>query len=161
MDYRSSHKLGRRALLVIALFVVIGQVYAKIYKWVDEKGVTHYTDSPPDGKGQELAPTQAPSDEEVERAKERLDRRLEQQRRREESRQEQREKIQQQKAAKQREKVESKKRCIRARQNLHVLEIQRPVYWIDEKGERVFLDDDTRTRKIERMKANIETYCRP
>lgn len=36
--------------------------HAAIYKWVDEKGVTHYTEQPPaSGKGQEIQPRTTPA----------------------------------------------------------------------------------------------------
>lgn len=36
-----------RILLLASLFLVAASVNAAVYKWVDEKGVVHYTDQPP------------------------------------------------------------------------------------------------------------------
>lgn len=46
----------RRSILVaLVLMAAAFGVLAELYKWVDEKGVTHYTESPPPGKkAQEL-----------------------------------------------------------------------------------------------------------
>jgi hypothetical protein len=54
---------------------------------------------------------------------------------------------------------DGKWRCILARQNLHLLEMQRPVYYIDERGERVYLDDQVRAAEMEWMRAEIAEYC--
>lgn len=43
--------------LPLLLAVLSAPCQAAIYKWVDEKGVTHYTEQPPaSGKGQEIQP---------------------------------------------------------------------------------------------------------
>lgn len=43
--------------LTLLLAMLSTPCQAAIYKWVDEKGVTHYTEQPPpDGKGQEIEP---------------------------------------------------------------------------------------------------------
>ncbi len=48
---------------------------------------------------------------------------------------------------------------MRARQNLYVLQQQRPVYFLNEKGEEVFLDDKVRAAQIESAKEQIDAYC--
>ena len=57
--------------------------------------------------------------------------------------------------------VARKKICIRARQNLHVLLVQRPVFYIDENGQYVYLDEETRLAEIERMRQLIAENCEP
>ena len=37
------------AIQVIVLFLVVGNSYAALYKWVDADGNTHYTQNPPSG----------------------------------------------------------------------------------------------------------------
>jgi hypothetical protein len=46
-----------------------------------------------------------------------------------------------------------------AQQNLHSLLMERPVYYIDEKGERVFLDDASHKAEIARMRELIKEHC--
>ena len=53
-----------------------------------------------------------------------------------------------------------KERCITARNNLEGLQKDRPVYTLDEKGERRFLDDKTRAAEVVRAKKEISTYCK-
>lgn len=49
-----------RALLVLLMLVAPLAAAAEVYKWVDEKGVVHYTDQPPadDAKPAKLPPLQ-------------------------------------------------------------------------------------------------------
>jgi hypothetical protein len=49
-----------RTLLLAAIFVATAPAYAEVYKWVDEKGVVHYTDKPPteNAKPAQLPPLQ-------------------------------------------------------------------------------------------------------
>ena len=39
-------KAGKIILVIFILFFVLGIASAEIYKWVDENGITHYSDSP-------------------------------------------------------------------------------------------------------------------
>ena len=57
--------------------------------------------------------------------------------------------------------VAKKQICIRARQNLHVLQVQRPVFYIDENGNYVYLDDKSRLSEISRMMKLIADNCEP
>ena len=53
-----------------------------------------------------------------------------------------------------------RQQCTAAQRNLRVLSEQRPVYRINEKGEREFIEDADRPQAIERAKQGVETYCR-
>ena len=44
-------------------------------------------------------------------------------------------------------------------QNLHALLMNRPVYYINEKGERVFLDDAEHKAEIERQRQLVQDNC--
>ncbi|WP_223668655.1 DUF4124 domain-containing protein [Kangiella shandongensis] len=41
---------GRRILLLIITSLMVSAAHAKIYKWVDEHGNTHFSDKPPKNK---------------------------------------------------------------------------------------------------------------
>lgn len=145
-------------MLAGLLFAAPG--HAQIYRWVDEHGNVHYGDCPPpECEGVEVPPAPGPSPEEAERARERLERLREEQRRAEEIRRQAAEVERLRKEEAERIAVYRKRRCILARQNLHMLEMQRPVYYIDERGERVYLDDQARAAEMERMRAEIAEYC--
>jgi len=58
----------------------------------------------------------------------------------------------------------SRSQCAQAhlhhgQQNLHNLLMNRPVYYIDEKGERVYLDDAAHKAEIERQRQLIRENC--
>ncbi len=51
-----NHLINRRILLVIALFGLVAALPAQavsLYKWVDENGRVHYSQTPPDAKARE------------------------------------------------------------------------------------------------------------
>ncbi len=148
-----------RAAPVIVLLAVAAAV--PVYKWVDDDGRVHYSDRRPPGDGSaeplELLP--APSDAEVQSARERvaalesraraaLDERaaaLERQRREEQ--------------LAEAERADRLRRCDFARRTLATLQIRRPVYRIDASGERVYLDDASRAAEVERTQRDIATSC--
>ena len=111
---------------------------SEIYKWTDEEGNVHYSDCPPPPScdAEKIEAESAPDPSEVRKAQQRLDKMLQ-------------------------IAVARKKICIRARQNLHVLLVQRPVFYIDENGQYVYLDEETRLAEIERMRQLIADNCEP
>ena len=146
--------------LVLLLFIAGGS-FAAIYKWVDDKGVIHYSATPPpSGKTKEIEIEAAPSEKEMQQSRDRMEKLMEYQEQSDELRRESAEKKSREKSDEQRYLVESKKRCIRAQQNLHTLKKERAVYSINEKGERVYLDDVMRDAQIELMEKEINTYCK-
>jgi len=141
--------------------VAVALAAGPIYKWVDEQGNVHYGDQPPasEGEVEELLLLPAPEETEVLEAQARLDRLLSEQQANRESRAADRERQLLQQELEEAQRVQRLRNCLRARQNLHVLEIRRPVYSIDEKGEYVYLDDQQRAAEMQRMRAEIEENC--
>jgi hypothetical protein len=144
-----------RALLVLFLAAVIPDV-AAVYKWVDEKGVTHYTEEPPpDRKATKVeikpsAPTSRGADSpddwkqrEYEFRKNRLDK-------------EKAEATEKQKT--ERDAAGRRNRCLRARHALDILQ-SRPVYRINERGERVFIEDKERAKETEEWREIARENC--
>lgn len=151
-----------KAVSMVALALAVASAaVAGMYKWTDAQGSVHYGERPPPGsEAREIKPAAPPPEEEAERDRERWDRILERQQRSDELRREDKERRQQEKAAQQQRELERKRMCASARSNLQTLEQQRPVYRIDDKGERVFLDADQRASEIARLKALIAEHCR-
>lgn len=156
--------MQREWLLVVLLATAAAVLGATLYKWVDERGVTHYSETPPaKQKAQEIQiqppppsgvestkPPQAPPKTWQQKA-------LEAQLRRETA--ERQEEAEQARAREvERQRLE---RCLWARQTLHTLQMQRPVYQLNEYGERVYIDDAKRAAEIERMKQRIQSNCNP
>lgn len=151
----------RIALHLFICFLVATDALAEMYKCIDKDGKVHYGDKQQaDCEIMDIEPLPVPSEDEVQRSRERLEKRLEHLKRSEEFRREEEEKKKKEKAAKRRQKIEYKRRCILAQQNLSTLMLKRPVYSINEKGERVYLDDTTRKAEIDRLKKEIATYCK-
>ena len=156
-------RAARAALLTVLLGVVLGSGLsaAQVYKWVDDKGVTHYSESPPPDKKEQAKKlnTTTPSGFGVSSAKEAksaadLEADFKQRRiaRDEQDRKET-------KAADD-ERKDAVKRCGKARQSLGELRAPVPLYDINEKGEKVYLEDDQRKIQIDETEAAIKRYCR-
>jgi hypothetical protein len=143
-----------RAVLVALALVSLPA--AAVYKWVDEKGVTHYTEEPPaDGKATRIetrtvgpgGTTGATDDwkqKELERRKERLDR-------------DHAEDYAKRKS--EHDAAVRANRCLESRRRLATLERARPVYQINERGEKVYLEDQDRPRQVEQARAQVEKSC--
>ena len=128
---------------------------AATYKWVDEKGVVHYSDTPPAGKpGQKLniAPpppldSQAPqrSRSWQEQLQDSNERRHQEEKQQMEARQKAR---------------EAEQKCLRARSALDSLQRDRPLYRVDQQGERVFMEDAERRRLAESWQQQADAHCK-
>ncbi len=153
--------LNHRVLIALMLSAAAAQ--AGVYRWVDKEGKIHYSDSPPAAgtPAQKLVPDAGPNEEVQKAARERLEQSLEQQKRRDDALNEEREKQQKDQEAAAQKAAQKEELCRAARQNLETLEMQGPVYSVDEKGARVFLDDAARPEEIARVKGEIETNCKP
>ena len=137
------------------LWALVVPGIAQVYKWVDEKGVTHYGERPPPGKKaqeveQRLAnPGSAPGKAAQPGWKEQD---LEFRRRRIET---------EQAEAKQKQEQEAQRRdCNQARDQLAQMRTARGLYRLDEKGERVFQSDDQRSASIARLEQQVAERCR-
>ncbi len=147
----------RRALIGVALACAAFALPAHaIYKWVDEKGVTHFSEHPPpDGrKATRVEPkvtppsTQAPATDWKQREQELRGKRLEK---------EQQEEYRKAKAHN--EMAERRNRCLRAQRELTVLSRQTPVYSINEKGEKVYLEDKDRPAELASARREVQAWC--
>lgn len=168
-------------ILAAASCVLAAGAYAATYKWVDDQGVTHYGEKPPPGqKSQEVkirtgppASPAAPAETPAAKGKEAPAAkgkdgppatRLQEQEREFQQRRVDRmdkEREEEKEQARLRAEAERTKRaCITARNNLEAFNKDLPVYHLDEKGERKFVDDKTRAAEIVKAKKEIATYCK-
>jgi hypothetical protein len=147
-------------LLAAFILVLPGPVLTGIYKWTDADGNVHYGERPPpDAQSRELPSAPPPPEADVMRSQERLDRLLERQQRSEQLRQEDQVREAQEEEQAARLAADRRQRCIAARNQMHRLRMQRAIYTIDEQGERVYLDDEARSRLIELRQREIEAFC--
>lgn len=137
-----------------ALCAATGASAEAMYKWVDDKGTTHFSsEPPPEGKGQKIEvkpvppssskPVQRPEDW-APRASELREERLKKERKEEDARQ----------------AVErGKARCLRAQSDLDRLRSARRVYSTNERGERVYMDDQARATETEKAERLARSAC--
>lgn len=153
------HPAPRRTLIrLAAAFAALALMPAHgIYKWVDEKGVTHFSEHPPaDGRkatkvepkvtppSSDARPSQDWKQREMEMRKQRIEREQQDDRRR---------------AVEHNRSAERKNRCNYAQRQLHIVSSARPVYSVNEKGERVYLEDKDRAAEAAGWRKEVETYC--
>jgi hypothetical protein len=141
-----------RAWLAPLALVALGAMAQPMYKWVDEKGVTHFSESPPpDGKATKVEVK--PTGTEKPRTDDWKERELE-------SRQRRAQKEGADEETRKKEERERTQRCTRAREGLDTVTNTRRVYRLDEKGERVYLEDKDRPAAIEKWSQEVQRYCR-
>lgn len=142
-------------LTIFLLWAALAPASAQMYKWVDEKGTTHYGERPPQGKkAQEVAPRLAsprPAPEKPAepdwKAKE-----LEFRGRRIEA---------EQAEAKQRQQeTANRQACNQARDHLAQMKAARGLYRLNDKGERVYESDAERQASVAQLEALIAQRCR-
>jgi hypothetical protein len=146
------------AVFALVLLISPGAPGAGIYKWVDDKGVTHYSESPPEGRASStLKPPPAPPRGAVGAPTPKTWQEKEQEfQRRRAERGETETKRETQETE---DRVAKDRRCRIAQNRLQVLQTQRPVYRFNAKGEREYYDDATRASEIGRVKDEIAATC--
>ena len=150
------HRTAALACACFALAFAGALAQAAIYKWVDEKGVTHFSEqAPPDGKATKIETKPAPGKPQDAKPESWKDRELEFRKRR-------LEKEQAEDAVRtrtEREAAERRSRCLQAQRELEVLQAGVPVYATNERGERVYLEDKDRPREIQQWQRAAEAHC--
>lgn len=146
----------RKVVLALAFALATGGAQAgTMYRWVDEKGVTHFSeDPPPDGKAQKIdvKPLPSSSDAPAARPQDWRARELELRQKR----------LDKEKAERKSEQDASAResRCLRAQRALDQLNRQRPLYEVDKQGNRVYIDDRERAAEAETARKAVEANCR-
>ena len=145
-------------LAFVVLLAAVLPASAAMYKWVDEKGVTHFSETPPpDGKAATKieprptppsGPATRPAENWQEKDMDFRKRRLEKDQAEEKARD-----------ASERSAANRKNNCLRAQRNLHQLGLGIPLYVINEKGEQVWMTDEERARNQADWKRVAEENC--
>ncbi len=125
-----------------------------MYKCIDARGVTQYSDKPcAEGKGREVdIRGQPPISGKVTPYREDLKSAERDFQRREAQRQREQQSDEKTQQARQ-------KRCDSQRAQLQRLEEQRRIASVNSKGERVYLDDSSRQQRMEQLRADISRQC--
>ena len=137
------------------LWALLAPANAQVYKWVDEKGVTHYGERPPQGgKAEDVqqrlarpgsAPAKAAQPDWKEKDLEFKKRRID---------------AEQAEAKSAQRESSQRQACNQARDQLAQLKTARRTYRLDEKGERVFQSDDERNASVARLEQAVSERCR-
>ena len=139
--------------LLCASLACIAALAQSMYKWVDEKGVTHYSETPPpDGtKGaakievKPIAPDKTPVDNWKQREAESKQRRAVQ--------------GNQEEAARKQEEQQRTRKCRDAQRSVDQLQNYSRIFHLNEKGERVYLEENQRASELAEAKRDITRYC--
>ncbi len=142
-------------LRICLIWALLAPAAAQVYKWVDEKGVTHYGERPPQGRKaneveQRLSnPAPAPGktappdwkEQEIEFNKRRI-------------------KAEQAEARNQKREASQRETCKQARDRLALYKSARGSFHLDEKGERVWHSDAEHNATIVRLEQRVSEHCR-
>ncbi|MBE0626719.1 MAG: DUF4124 domain-containing protein [Burkholderiales bacterium] len=139
----------------LIFWALLAPAYAQVYKWVDEKGMIHYGEHPPQGtKSRELeqrlanpapGPGSAAQPSWQEKELEFRARRIE---------------AEQAEARQQQQESADRQACEQARDRLALLKLARRTYRLDEKGERVYQSDEERLALIAQQERLLAQRCR-
>lgn len=159
LNYKWSDPMFIPYLRQICLFFFLSSVtlagYADVYKWVDENGRTHYSQTAPENQKAEMIKTPPPPATLPEDAQQQIDVLIEQQT---EAR-----KVQEEQLATQQQEAEQKQaledNCTLAKSNLQLV--------MDSPGRRLMAADGTVTRpteeerqqRIRQIKQDIKEFC--
>lgn len=138
---------------LLAMLVFSSHAVAETYKWVDEDGTVHYTQTPPppDIQAETIKP---PPDVNIEKAREDLQRQQELVDKIREQRLEQ-EKNEQ---LAQKERQQREENCKMARERLNSY-TQPRVRYTDDQGNRQYFTEEERQEQIQKSKDMIEEFC--
>jgi hypothetical protein len=145
------------AVITLSMFSA-SAAFAELYKWKDEQGQIHYTQTPPPGgkdAAETVRATKAPTG--ASEAQKRLDEKLKQF----DAGREQRVKASEEKKAAEAEEAKRKENCEMAKRRLNGLEGSNRIFEYDSKGERNRLGEEQRQAHIEETKKQIADLCGP
>jgi len=161
--------VNRKVWLTGLLLALAAPAYAQLYKWVDAEGKVHYSDQPPPAtatKEQKLnirtTPQEPPAAAETEAkaaeakpaaaATTPAEREMEYRKRKVEEEQKQQKAEAEQKA--------NQENCVNAQRRARNYQEDGRIFTVDEKGERVYMDDEARIRNLRDAQLEIAKYCK-
>lgn len=144
------------ALLGLGLALASGAAEARTYKWVDENGVTQYTQTPPPkGDYDKIKGPGAPAVN-PDKAQMDLEQRLKDYEKRRDDSQKQREES----GKTSQEAAQNKADCEKSRQNLKNFELHPRMKYTDEKGNVSYMTDADRQKKMQEIRDTIKKVCK-
>lgn len=151
-----------KKLTIAALFgalLATPVMAAQYYKWIDEQGVTHYTETPPPetAKGATEVKVQTRTPSGAEAAVENL------QKQREAATKSltdaEKKKTPEKTSPSKADKAENAERCKKLQANLVIMETNGRVSELDEKGEKRYLTEEEKTKRMDDARKQIKVLC--
>jgi len=149
-----------KMFLVSLILITSIQVQAKVYKWIDENGKTHYSDKPFDEKSQVIKIKNQPSNPEISKAKKRAASLIDQQNKLVEIAQED---INEKKIADEKKEKTSAglaRICNDAKTEINMLGRGFRSYTEDKNGKRHYLSDKEKIENITALQKKIDLHCK-
>ena len=145
------------ALLLLSFLLLSTSTQAEVYKWVDDKGVTQYTQFPPpkaeDNPTETIKPVTTPADAGDKRKA------VQDKWQQEIDSKNEKELDEQEKAAEEAHKAKLKKHCNSARKNLKALSDPTNRTFAFADGKVTSYDEKTRSAEIKKAQDYIKKYC--
>ena len=150
----------KTSLCLLFLMFVGMPAHAQLYKWVDEQGKIHYSDTPPVEKSKSEKKLDIPNQPGTPSANSGNSKSWQE---REQEFQKRRTTADEAAAKKQKEEQDAqtkRENCAKAKQNLSQLESNAPVYTYNEQSGRSYLDEKQRAEAIEKARKSISDLCK-
>ena len=145
------------ALLATFLLLPSETAEAQVFKWKDANGRTHYSEHPPaEQQTQQIHSQPGPPtvDSDTNSPASQFMQQEEMERFARKSEEEDHAKL-----TAEREEAARKKRCVQAKNNLSSFQQQVRIFTLNNDGQKIFMDDNTRAAYIERAKKEIQKNC--
>lgn len=125
----------------------------EVYKFVDKNGKVQFSDEPiPGSEAITIKPSPAQDPSYVER--------LEKQKKLSEATAADRAQAEKAKVQQLAQSKEMETKCKEVKEQLRILDLKRPVYTVDDKGERTYLSDTERSAKVSEYNDLIGQFCK-
>jgi len=147
--------IARLSIPVMALMLALPAGAAKVYKWQDDEGVTHYTEQAPSDREYQLISTSGAAPADAEKAK----RRLEEARTANDDKASMEMDYAEQQKQRDEEAKVRKENCDNAKANLKTMEEHARIRVMGDDGKFRYLSDEEKQKQLDRAKAIIKENC--
>ncbi len=154
---RCLRKVIVKGALLSGLMLGSGVNFAAVYQWTDAQGQVHYSDRPVAETAREVpikTPDASPASGMDDGAREERTRRML------DVYQEDREKKRQQRQEQLEDREKRKRNCILAKDRYQSHSQASGIYSFRKDGERQYMDDAARQRHMQKLKADVDKWCR-
>lgn len=143
-------------ILPLLLLIAASAQAGKIYKWTDKSGEVHYTQTPPPDMHSQEMKVNAQAPQSSEPSKPDSQKTADKSKNGKTTAKEQAEK---QAAVEKKNEEIRKENCKRANKRFRTINAGGRLYDVNEKGERVYWDDDKRASELSDAQQSVEKWC--